>query len=239
MRMNSRPSTRAWEKVCDRNKRRTDHEEGGSDRGVFAVGWKGRAKRPESGDKSCFAASAHRNHCGCPGRTNPGSQSGEGEKTDDRGIGGTRKKDSTGQSGGEISGAKSEGQSELGVEEGVGGGEAQSSQDQGGSGKMAGRRMSAWVYVLQCRDGSFYTGWTNDLEKRVRTHQTGRGGKYTRSRLPVKLAKAWKKKNRKEAMSAEVLFKQLTRKEKIAKLRGLPKRRTSARVRSRAGYVTR
>ena len=69
--------------------------------------------------------------------------------------------------------------------------------------------MSAWVYVLQCRDGSFYTGWTNDLEKRVRTHQMGRGGKYTRSRLPVKLAKAWKKKNRKEAMSAEVLFKQL------------------------------
>jgi predicted GIY-YIG superfamily endonuclease len=55
----------------------------------------------------------------------------------------------------------------------------------------------------------------------------------------VKLAKAWKKKNRKEAMSAEVLFKQLTRKEKIAKLRGLEKRRTSARVRSRAGYVTR
>ena len=99
--------------------------------------------------------------------------------------------------------------------------------------------MSAWVYVLQCRDGSFYTGWTNDLEKRVRTHQMGRGGKYTRSRLPVKLAKAWKKKNRKEAMSAEVLFKQLTRKEKIDKLRGLAKRRTSARVRSRAGYVTR
>jgi len=99
--------------------------------------------------------------------------------------------------------------------------------------------MSAWVYVLQCRDGSFYTGWTNDLEKRVRTHQTGKGGKYTRSRLPVKLARVWKKKNRKEAMRAEALFKQLTRKEKIAKLRGLAKRRTSARVRSRAGYVTR
>ncbi|NDB95014.1 MAG: GIY-YIG nuclease family protein [Verrucomicrobia bacterium] len=99
--------------------------------------------------------------------------------------------------------------------------------------------MSAWVYVLQCRDGSFYAGWTNDLEKRVRTHQTGRGGKYTRSRLPVKLARAWKKKNRKEAMRAEALFKQLTRKEKIAKLRGPARRRTSARVRSRAGYVTR
>jgi len=239
MRMNNRPSTRAWGKVCDRNKRRADHEEGGSDRGVFAVGWKGRAKRPESGDKSCFAACAHGDHCDCPRRANSGSQSCEGEKADDRSLGGTGKKDSTGQSGREISRAESEGQSELGSEEGVGGGEAQSGQDQGGSGKMAGRRMSAWVYVLQCRDGSFYTGWTNDLEKRVRTHQTGRGGKYTRSRLPLKLVRAWKKKNRKEAMRAEALFKQLTRKEKIAKLRGLAKRRTSARVRSRAGYVTR
>lgn len=239
MRMSSRPSTRAWENVCDRNKRRTDHEEGGSDRGVFAVGWKRRAKRPKSGDKSCFEASTHRDHGDRSGGKNPRSQPGEGEKTNDRSLGRTGKKDSIGQSGGEIAGAESEGESELGSEEGVGGGKAQPGQDQGGSWEMAGRRMSAWVYVLQCRDGSFYTGWTNNLEKRVRAHQTGRGGKYTRSRLPVKLAKAWKKRNRKEAMRAEVLFKQLTRREKIAKLRVLPKRRTSARVRSRAGYVTR
>jgi len=239
MRMNSRPSTRAWGKVCDRNKRRTDYEEGGSDRGVFAVGWKGRTKRPKSGDESCFATSTHGDHRDCPGRKNPRSEPREGEKTDDRSFGRTGKKDSAGQSGREISGAESEGQPELGGEEGVGGGEAQSGQDQSGSGKMARRRMSAWLYVLQCRDGSFYTGWTNHLEKRVQTHQRGKGGKYTRSRLPVKLARAWKKKNRKEAMRAEVLFKQLTRKEKIAKLKGLAKRRTSARVRSRAGYVTR
>jgi len=119
MRMNSRPSTRAWGKVCDRNKRRTDHEEGGSDRGVFAVGRKGRAKRPESGDQSCFAASPHRDHGDRSGRKNPRSQSGEGEKTDDRSLGGTGKKDSTSQSGGEIPGAKSEGESELGSEAGV------------------------------------------------------------------------------------------------------------------------
>jgi len=239
MRMNSRPSTRVWGKVCDRNKRRTDHEEGGSDRGVFAVGWKGRTKRPKSGDESCFAASADRDHGDCPRRKNPRGQPGEGEKKNDPSLGGTGKKDSTGQSGGEIAGEKSEGESELGSEEGVSGGETQAGQDQGGSRKMAGRRMSAWVYVLKCRDGSFYTGWTNHLENRVQTHQRGKGGKYTRSRLPVKLVKAWKKRNRKEAMRAEVLFKQLTRKEKIAKLRVLPKRRTSARVRSRAGYVTR
>ena len=44
-----------------------------------------------------------------------------------------------------------------------------------------------YVYMLRCGDGSLYTGWTNDLEKRVMTHQLGLGGKYTRSRLPVEL----------------------------------------------------
>ena len=48
---------------------------------------------------------------------------------------------------------------------------------------------ACWVYVLQCGDGSYYTGWTNDLAKRVRSHQSGKGGKYTRSRLPVRLIK--------------------------------------------------
>ena len=46
----------------------------------------------------------------------------------------------------------------------------------------------AYTYMLECRDGSLYVGWTDDLEKRIRTHQAGRGGKYTRSCLPVRLA---------------------------------------------------
>ncbi|MBQ4002223.1 MAG: GIY-YIG nuclease family protein, partial [Lachnospiraceae bacterium] len=42
-----------------------------------------------------------------------------------------------------------------------------------------------YTYMLECSDGSYYTGWTNDLRKRIETHKAGKGGKYTRSRLPV------------------------------------------------------
>jgi len=67
---------------------------------------------------------------------------------------------------------------------------------------------------LECGDGSYYTGWTNDLAKRVRSHQAGKGGKYTRSRLPVRLIKKWRAKNRSEAMGKEALFKSLSRRDK-------------------------
>ena len=73
---------------------------------------------------------------------------------------------------------------------------------------------SCWVYVLECGDGSYYTGWTNDLARRVKTHQSGKGGKYTRSRLPVRLIKKWRAKNRSAAMAKEARFKSLSRKEK-------------------------
>lgn len=76
------------------------------------------------------------------------------------------------------------------------------------------RLKSCWVYVLECGDGSFYTGWTNDLAKRVKSHQSGKGGKYTRSRLPVRLIKKWRAKNRGAAMRKEVFFKSLSRSEK-------------------------
>ena len=78
---------------------------------------------------------------------------------------------------------------------------------------------SCWVYVLECGDGSFYTGWTNDLAKRVKSHQSGKGGKYTRSRLPVRLIKKWRAKDRGAAMAKEARFKSLTRKEKQKRLR--------------------
>ena len=94
------------------------------------------------------------------------------------------------------------------------------------------QRALAWVYVLKCRDGSFYTGWTNDLEKRLRTHQSGKGGKYTRSRLPVQLAAAWRKKSAREARIGEALFKQLSREEKTLAIRKA-KRDRSTRVRTR------
>ena len=76
------------------------------------------------------------------------------------------------------------------------------------------RLKSCWVYVLECGDGSYYTGWTNDLAKRVKSHQSGRGAKYTRSRLPVKLIKKWRAKDRSAAMRKEAFIKSLSRKEK-------------------------
>ena len=73
-----------------------------------------------------------------------------------------------------------------------------------------------WVYILRCGDGTLYTGWTNDLEKRVRAHAAGRGAKYTRSRLPVELVYREAVPDRGGAMRREAQIKRLTRSEKLA-----------------------
>ena len=80
----------------------------------------------------------------------------------------------------------------------------------------------AYVYLLRCGDGSLYCGWTVDVDKRVATHQAGKGGGYTSRRLPVKLARAWECADRIEAMRLEWRIKQLPRKEKLALLDGAP-----------------
>lgn len=71
-----------------------------------------------------------------------------------------------------------------------------------------------WTYMLRCRDGSYYTGWTNDLAGRVAAHGAGRGAKYTRGRGPVRLVWAQRCKTKNEAMRREVAVKALTRAEK-------------------------
>lgn len=73
-----------------------------------------------------------------------------------------------------------------------------------------------WVYVLRCADGTLYTGWTSDLERRLASHGEGRGSRYTRSRLPVELAAAWQMAGRSEAMREEARIKGLTRDGKLA-----------------------
>ncbi len=73
-----------------------------------------------------------------------------------------------------------------------------------------------YTYILRCADGTLYTGWTNDLENRLRTHQAGRGGKYTRSRLPVELVWYETHADKVEAMRREWAVKQLSRAEKLA-----------------------
>lgn len=71
-----------------------------------------------------------------------------------------------------------------------------------------------YLYVLMCSDGTYYTGYTNDLEKRIRTHNEGKGAKYTRGRLPAILVYKEEYDLKKEAMQAEYRFKQLTRQQK-------------------------
>jgi len=72
----------------------------------------------------------------------------------------------------------------------------------------------AYMYVVECRDGSYYTGYTTDVKKRVAVHNSGKGAKYTRARLPVKLIYAQGFDSKEEAMSAETLLKRKKRAQK-------------------------
>lgn len=72
-----------------------------------------------------------------------------------------------------------------------------------------------YVYILRCADNSLYTGWTNDLEKRVKIHSEGKGAKYTRARLPIELVYFEKYENKIEAMKREYEIKKLKRQEKL------------------------
>lgn len=73
----------------------------------------------------------------------------------------------------------------------------------------------AFIYVLRCCDGSLYTGYTTNLEKRIKTHQAGKGAKYTRARLPVELIYWEEFASKSQAMSAESRFKQKSRQQKL------------------------
>ena len=72
-----------------------------------------------------------------------------------------------------------------------------------------------YVYILRCNDDSLYTGWTNNLEKRIKAHSEGKGAKYTKARLPVELVYFEEYENKVEAMRREYAIKQLKRKEKL------------------------
>jgi putative endonuclease len=74
----------------------------------------------------------------------------------------------------------------------------------------------AWVYLLRCRDGSLYTGWTIDLERRLARHQAGTASRYTASRLPVELELALPMPDRAAARREEARIKRLSRAAKLA-----------------------
>ena len=71
-----------------------------------------------------------------------------------------------------------------------------------------------YTYIVICSDGSFYTGWTNDLTRRMEAHNQGRGAKYTKARRPVTLIYYETFETKEEAMKREYAIKQLSRKEK-------------------------
>ena len=76
-----------------------------------------------------------------------------------------------------------------------------------------------YVYLLRCSDGTLYCGWTTDLDKRLQAHNSGKGAKYTRSRLPVELVYYERWEDRHEALSREWQGQRLSPGEKAARLR--------------------
>ena len=76
--------------------------------------------------------------------------------------------------------------------------------------------MGWFVYMLRCGDGSLYTGYTDDVARRLAVHRSGKGAKYTRSRLPVELAYWEELPDKSAALRREVAIKRLSRPEKLA-----------------------
>lgn len=72
-----------------------------------------------------------------------------------------------------------------------------------------------WVYILRCSDDTLYCGWTNDLDHRLKTHSSGKGAKYTRSRLPVELVYSEALDSPSAALRRECEIKKLSRREKL------------------------
>jgi putative endonuclease len=71
------------------------------------------------------------------------------------------------------------------------------------------------VYMLECSDSTIYTGITNDLENRIKVHNSGKGAKYVKTRLPVRLLWSIESENRSQASKLEIKIKKLTRNQKL------------------------
>lgn len=78
----------------------------------------------------------------------------------------------------------------------------------------------AYTYIVQCNDGTLYTGWTTDIKRRVTQHNQGKGAKYTCCRRPVELKYFEEFTTNKEAMKRECAIKKLSRKDKIKLFKG-------------------
>lgn len=93
--------------------------------------------------------------------------------------------------------------------------------------------MSYYVYILTCRDGSLYCGYTNDIEKRLHVHNSGHGAKYTKSRLPVRLSYYETHETKSSALKREWEIKKLPRKKKLELILNYNEKGVSANVRDK------
>lgn len=73
-----------------------------------------------------------------------------------------------------------------------------------------------YTYIVKCKDDTLYTGWTNQLEKRMDDHNNGRGAKYTRARRPITLVYYEEFATKEEALKREYAIKRMPRSEKLA-----------------------
>lgn len=87
--------------------------------------------------------------------------------------------------------------------------------------------MTAYAYIVECADGTLYSGWTNDLEKRIAAHNAGQGAKYTRSRRPVTLRYYEEFEDKSEALRRECALKKLSRAKKLKLIKGGKKKKAS------------
>ena len=99
--------------------------------------------------------------------------------------------------------------------------------------------VKAFTYILVCADGTLYTGWTNDLEKRLAAHNAGKGAKYTRSRRPVRLFYYEEFEEKCEAQRRECEIKRLPREKKIALAAHLPQAGLGVALSAEAGIFSR
>lgn len=86
--------------------------------------------------------------------------------------------------------------------------------------------MSYFVYILRCADQTLYTGFTDDPQRRAGVHNSGKGAKYTRSRLPVQLVYTEECPDKSAALKRERAIKRLTRREKLALIEQTQRRKT-------------
>lgn len=90
-----------------------------------------------------------------------------------------------------------------------------------------------YTYMVRCKDGTLYTGWTNNIERRMEAHNSGTGAKYTKSRRPVKLVYCEEFPTKEEAMKREYAIKHMKKKEKEKMVSGMERREDERLVRVR------